>query len=158
MKHILFLISFFISALGFGQKDVVASGGDATGSGGSVSYSIGQVAYQTVTGSSGVITQGVQQPFEIYPLASPEFDASFSATLYPNPTATSVILLLDIAKTGLGLNYELTDITGKILHTGRINSNETTIDVERFPEACYFVNIIDSNKRVKTFKLLKNNQ
>jgi len=157
MKHILFFISLFFSTLGFSQQDVVSTGGDASSSGGSVSYSIGQVAYESASGSNGSINQGVQQPFEIFVLAIPGHDESFTATLFPNPTATSVILSLDITKEGSGLVYELTDVTGKIIRNGRILSNETVINVEEFAEACYFVNVLEGNKRVKTFKLLKNN-
>jgi hypothetical protein len=158
MKHILFLISLFISVLSYGQRDLVSSGGDATGSGGSVSYSIGQVAYESASGANGNINQGVQQPFEIFVvLSNPELGDSFSATLYPNPAATSVILALDLAKEGSNLVYELSDITGKIIRNGRITSNETIINVEGFAEACYFLNVLEGNSRVKTFKLLKNN-
>lgn len=158
MKHILFLISLFISTCSYSQRDTVASGGNGTGSGGTVSYSVGQVAYTAVTGTNGNINQGVQQPFEIFiVLSTPESIASLSAVLYPNPTATSVILSLDFEKEGGNLDYELTDVNGKIIRKGRINSNETTIDVESFAEACYFVNVLVANKRVKTFKLLKNN-
>lgn len=158
MKHILFLISLFISVLSYGQRDNVASGGDATGSGGSASYSIGQVAYESASGTNGKITQGVQQPFEIFVvLSTPELGASFSATLFPNPAATTVILSLDYVKEGANLVFELTDVTGKIIRNGRINSDETIIDVEGFAEACYFLNVLVGNKRVKTFKLLKNN-
>lgn len=158
MKHILFLISLFISAVSYGQKDLVSSGGDATGSGGSVSYSIGQVAYESASGTNGKITEGVQQPFEIFVVLSvPQVGASFSATLFPNPTATSVILSIDLAKEGYNFTYELTDITGKVIRNGRISTDETIINVEAFAEACYFVNVLEGNKRVKTFKLLKNN-
>lgn len=157
MKHILFLTSLFISAFSYGQQDLVSTGGDAAGSGGSVSYSIGQVAYESASGTNGNINQGVQQPFEIFVLEIPELDETFTASLFPNPTATSVILSLDITKEGTSLVYELTDVTGKIIRNGRIISNETVINVEEFAEACYFVNVLEGNKRVKTFKLLKNN-
>lgn len=158
MKHIPQLFFCFISALSFGQKDVVASGGDATGAGGSVSYSVSQVAYQSLEGSSGILTQGVQQPFEIFALSAPEFDDSFSVMLYPNPTSTSVILSLDVSKFGLDKEYKLTDSNGRVVFTGKITSDETVIDVRHYPSACYYVSIINGNKRVKTFKLIKNDQ
>ncbi len=157
MKQILILIGLFISALGFAQQDNVSSGGNATGSGGSVSYSVGQVAYSSFSGTNGNINQGVQQPFEIFVLSTPELDASFTATLFPNPAATSVILSLDYTKAGGNLLFELTDVNGRIIRNGRVSSNETIIDVEGFAEACYFLNVLADNKRVKTFKLLKNN-
>lgn len=157
MKHILFLIGLFISVFSYAQQDNVSSGGNATGAGGTVSYSVGQVAYLSFSGANGNVNQGVQQPFEIFALSNHESGASFSATLFPNPTATSVILSLDFIKEGGNLLFELTDVTGKIIRNGRITADETVINVEGFAEACYFVNVIVDNKRVKTFKLLKNN-
>jgi hypothetical protein len=155
MKHILFLISLFISTLSYGQRDIVASGGNATGSGGSVSYSIGQVAYLSASGTNGNVNQGVQQPFEIFTLSIAESEASFSATLFPNPANIAVILSVDLAKEGTNLDYELTDVTGKRIRNGRIFSDETTINVEGLAESCYYLNVLEAGKRVKTFKLLK---
>ncbi len=157
MKQALFLISLFMSLMSFGQRDVVGAGGEASGSGGTVSFSVGQVAYQTQTGSNGALTQGVQQPFEIYVLSTPETVASFSAMLYPNPAATSVILSANLAAVEGPLDYELTDITGKIIKQGRLTETETIINVEGYAEACYFINVLEGNKRIKTFKLIKNN-
>ena len=48
----------------FAQQGFVAAGGEATGTGGTVSYSVGQVDYFTATGATGVLTLGLQQPFE----------------------------------------------------------------------------------------------
>lgn len=59
----------FLSAMGLtgiqAQEAIPATGNSATGSGGTMSYTVGQVAYTTQIGISGIVTQGVQQPFEI---------------------------------------------------------------------------------------------
>lgn len=47
------------------QTSVNVTGGNASGSGGSASYSVGQFVYQTHTGTSGSVSEGVQQPYEI---------------------------------------------------------------------------------------------
>lgn len=157
MKKIAFISCLFFSALSFGQEDFVFSGGEATGSGGSVSYSFGQVAYETASGSNGELTQGVQQPMEVYTLSTPEFDYSFQATLYPNPAIHSVIFSLDSSKDFSQLSYELTDITGKMLRNDKISDTQTEINVSDLASATYFFNLIDSGKRIKSFKLIKNN-
>jgi hypothetical protein len=46
----------------YSQETLSASGGDATGSGGTVSYTVGQVFYTSLTGSTGTVSEGVQQP------------------------------------------------------------------------------------------------
>lgn len=159
MKHILFFMIILSSMHGYSQQDIVAAGNDASGSNGNVSYSIGQVAYISETGVSGNINQGVQQPIEIFELTNSEFDStSFNAILYPNPASTEVILSINSLNLDSILEYHLTDINGKLIKSGRINTTETRIDVVGFPQACYFVNIFNSNKILKTFKLLKNNK
>lgn len=155
MKHLLFLVSLFISSLGYSQRDVVSSGGDASGSGGTASFSVGQVAYRSASGTSGNVNDGVQQPFEIFTLSIPEMEGSFAAALFPNPATVAVILSIDRAQENADLHYELVDLAGKHIRNGKITENETSINVEGLPEACYFLNVTEANKRVKSFKLLK---
>ncbi len=158
MKKNLFLLSLFFSAVSFGQQDIDASGGNATGSGGTASYSIGQLAFESFSGSTGSINQGVQQPFEFYVnLANNQFNYSFSATLHPNPTQDFAVLSLENQDPNASLNYNLTDVTGKLITKGNINNKQTMIDVAALADACYFLNVFDKNKPVKTFKLLKQN-
>jgi len=159
MKHTLFILMVSSSFVSFAQQDVVAAGGDGSSSGGAVSFSVGQVAFSSASDTTGDINQGVQQPIEILELTKPDLgDQSFNALLFPNPAATAVTLSISSAIPDANLEYQLTDVTGKIIKIGKISSVETTIDVLGFPQACYFVNVIASNKILKTFKLLKNNK
>jgi hypothetical protein len=157
MKHFLFVLMLSYSFVSFAQKDIVATGGDGSSSGGAVSFSVGQLAFSSASNSVGDINQGVQQPIEIFELTKPDFgDQSFNAILYPNPSATAVTLSISSAIPDANLEYQLTDVTGKIIKIGKISSVETTIDVLGLPQACYFVNVLTFNKKLKTFKLLKN--
>jgi hypothetical protein len=157
MKKILYLAIYFSFLLSYCQKDNVASGGEASGSGGNVSYSIGQVSFETFNGSNGNLNQGIQQPFEIFvTLTNSEFlNDQTKITLLPNPAVDRVILSLNGIPSYEGYFYNLTDITGKIINKAFINSNDTTLDVSSLPGACYFLNVIQNNKSVKSFKLLK---
>lgn len=157
MKKILLISCLFFSALSFGQEDFVFSGGEATGSGGTVSYSFGQVAFETVSGSNGELTQGVQQPLEVYTLTTPDFNYTMQAILYPNPAIHSVNLSLGSLNDFSQLSYELIDISGKILRNGKITDSQTEINVSDLASATYFFNLMDSGKRIKSFKLIKNN-
>ena len=60
------------------QESANASGGDASGSGGTVAYSVGQVVYTTNTDASGTVSQGVQQPYEIFTLGIKETELNIS--------------------------------------------------------------------------------
>lgn len=142
------------------QESANASGGDATGSGGTVAYSVGQVVYTTNTGSSGSVAQGVQQPFEISVVTAIEEarGINLSVTAYPNPTTDYLQLKVD-ASTTLSIrsmSYQLYDMNGKLLQSEKITGNQTSIVMSNLVPANYFVKVVQGNKEVKTFKIIKN--
>ena len=154
------LIFFYSMSTVKAQESMNASGNNALGSGGSVSYSVGQVVYQTYTGANGSAAQGVQQPYEISVVISIEEAKDINLTLaaYPNPTNDYLELKVD-ASTTLSLqsmSYQLFDITGKLLQSEKITSCQTSIVMKNFVAATYFVKIIEGNKEIKTFKIIKN--
>jgi len=157
MKQQLLCIGLFSTLVGFSQQNTVASGGDASGSGGTVSYTIGQIDYEALSGSSGTMAQGVQQPFEIFSVGLAELDYSISASLFPNPAVTSVILSVDGLETYANATYQLTDENGKVIRSGAVNQQETTINVQDLAISCYYLNVVVSDKLAKSFKLIKNN-
>ena len=139
------------------QTSVNATGGDASGSGGSVSYSVGQVAYQTHTRTSGSVAQGVQQAFEISVVTGIEEakGINLSVSAYPNPTTD--YLTLSISEFEISnLTYQLYDISGKLLQSEKITGNQTSIVMSNLVPANYFVKVIQGNKELKTFKIIKN--
>mgnify|MGYP000944341169 CR=1 FL=1 len=156
MKYIFFYtIFFFMISNTHAQQASVSAGNNATGSGGSVSYSVGQVVYTTQTGTTGSITQGVQQPYEISSLGTDNFsDIVLKWSAYPNPTVN--ILTLDIKNYDLSsLSYEMIDLSGKIIETYKITQEETDIDMSNKVSSIYFIAIIENNKTIKTFKIIK---
>ena len=149
--------------LGFGltglqaQTSVNAIGGDATGSGGSVSYSVGQVVYTTNNGTNGSVVEGVQQPYEILVVTAIKEakDINLSVSAYPNPTTD--YLTLEVKEFELAnLSFQLYNITGKLLQSKKITGNQTSIVMSNLAPAMYFVKVIQDNKEVKTFKVIKN--
>jgi len=139
------------------QTSVNATGGNASGSGGTVAYSVGQVVYTTNTGANGSVAQGVQQPFEIsVVLAIEEAQGiNLSVSAYPNPTTD--YLTLEVNEFELSnLNFQLYDISGKLLQSEKITGNQTSIVMSNLVPATYFVKVIQDNKEVKTFKIIKN--
>jgi Secretion system C-terminal sorting domain len=142
------------------QSALAASGGNASGSGGSASYTMGQVAYTSASSSSGDVSQGVQQAFEIFSLGIDHFPKiSLSMSLYPNPTADYVIL-----KTGEyaleHLEYQLFDLTGKQISNQKITNNETKIPMDGLAISTYLlkvsVKVSEEQNIIKTFKINKN--
>ena len=161
MRHKKLVLSVVI-LLGLGvtglqaQQTVTAAGGDGSGSGGSVSYTVGQVVYSTNTGTNGSESQGVQQPFEISVVTAVEEakNISLEFLVYPNPATDYVIL-----KTGTyeikNLSYILYDIGGRLLGHDKIQSSETNISMQALLPSTYFLKLIDNNKVIKIFKIIK---
>ena len=142
------------------QESVNATGGNASGSGGTVSYSVGQVVYTTNIGTNGSVAQGVQQPYEISVVTGLEEAKGINLTVsaYPNPTTDYLTLEVD-ASTTLSIQsmaYQLYDMQGKLLQNEKITSNQASIVMSNLVPATYFVKVIQSNKELKTFKIIKN--
>lgn len=139
------------------QTAAPTTGGNASGSGGTVSYSVGQLVYTTNTGTNGSVAQGVQQAFEISVVTAIEQakGINLSVSAYPNPTTDYLTLSIgefDISN----LSYQLYDMNGKLLQNEKITGNQTSIVMSNLVPASYFVKVIQGNKEVKTFKIIKN--
>lgn len=148
--------------LGFGltglqaQNAVPASGGNASGSGGSVSYTVGQIVYTTHTGTNGSTSQGVQQPYEISIVSGLEEakEINLMVSAYPNPTTD--YLTLEVKNFNLStLTIQLLDLNGKLLKTQKIEGTQTSIEMNNLVPATYFLRLIEGNKEVKSFKVVK---
>lgn len=138
------------------QTSVNATGGSASGSGGSASYSVGQVVYQTNNGTSGSVAEGVQQPFEILVVTGLEEAKGINLSLsaYPNPTKD--ILTLEVKDFELSnLHFQLCDMNGKLLKSDKITGTQTNIVMSKLAPATYFVKVMQENKEIKTFKIIK---
>jgi hypothetical protein len=139
------------------QESVNATGGNASGSGGTVTYSIGQVVYTTNTGTNGSVAQGVQQPFEISVVTGLEEakGINLSVSAFPNPATD--FLTLEVENYELSaLTFQLYDMNGKLLQNEKITGNQTNIVMSNLVPATYFVKVTESNKEIKTFKIIKN--
>lgn len=139
------------------QQVVPAAGGEASGSGGTASYSVGQIVYKTNSGTNGSLAEGVQQPFEISEIIGIEEAKTINLKwkIYPNPTR-------DVLKLNIGnyeseyLFYQLYDLNGKIISKEKIINKESNINISALVSAIYFLKIIDNDKEIKTFKIIKN--
>ena len=159
MKHKKVKLSFFLLGLGLtaqAQQATTATGGDASGSGGAVAYSVGQIVYTPNTGTTGSVAQGVQQPYEISIVLGIEDNSiNLGLSAYPNPTTNYLTLNVGNFKLST-LNFQLYDISGKIIESRKIISNSETIGTENLPSATYFLKVNNDNNEVKTFKIIKN--
>lgn len=157
MKIIITFFALFSQLVVFSQSNTVTTGKTTTGATGSATYSIGQIDYQTNSGSSGTISQGIQQAFEIVTLSTNDVpQIQLVATVYPNPTVQDITLTIkeyDLTN----LEYTLFDLQGRIISNGKITQNETQIEMGHLSSANYFLKVSQANKDLKTFKIIKNN-
>lgn len=143
------------------HQTIAATGGNASGSGGSASYSVGQIVNQTYTGTNGSVAEGVQQPYEISVVTAIEEAKGIKllVSAYPNPTSDYLILSIDEnVKSSHDLtllSYQLYDVNGKLLQNQKITESSTNIDMLSLVPATYFVKVVQGNKEVKTFKIIK---
>lgn len=138
------------------QEVISTTGQNSTGNGGSVSYSIGQVFYSTEGETTGTIVQGVQQPYKISVVTEIEEARGIELMIsaYPNPV--NHYLRLAVEKYPVkNLSYQLFNANGKLLSRKKLTDHETYICLENYTSAIYFLNIYKSNKKVKTFKIIK---
>ena len=123
-----------------------------------MSYTIGQMLYQTYSGNTGSVAQGVQQPFEISDRRvgiHEAKDISLAVSAYPNPATDHLILKADNIDLS-ELTFELIDLNGRILKNGRITSNETIIDMNDLAPSGYFLHVKQREAAVKVFSIIKN--
>ena len=139
------------------QETNPATGGEASGSGGSMSYSVGQVVYTTNTGTTGSVAQGVQQPYEISVISGIEQakGITLQCTAYPNPTTDYLTLKVENFELST-LSFQLYDINGKFLESKKLTDNETQVEMQNLLSGNYFLKVIQGNKEVKTFIIIKN--
>jgi hypothetical protein len=160
MKYLKTVIMVFcLSACGTaiqGQNAIPATGSNASGSGGSASYSIGQVTYQILSGTTGTVAQGVQQPYEISvvtAIANTE-GITLEYKVFPNPTRGLTTLTVK-PYNHENIRYQIYDLNGVLLQDKKVESEETDISLERFSFSMYFLKILSDNKEIKVFKIIK---
>lgn len=138
------------------QERALSSGNSLYGAGGSVSYSIGQIDYISAGGSGGMVTQGVQQPYEIFSISvEDEQGVDLSAVIYPNPTTEYITL--SISNNNLGnVSYSLLDMHGKIISQELVTDKIANIQLGTLSTGIYLLNVYNNNIEVKTFKIIKN--
>ena len=139
------------------QNAVPATGGNASGSSGSVNYTVGQVVYNTNTGTGGSVSQGVQQPYQISVENGIEeaLGISLEIMIYPNPTIDFIKLKTENYEIK-HLRYQLFDTNGSLLKDNKVEGDETSIEMNNLVPATYFLKVMDKNKTIKTFKIIKN--
>ncbi|MEN8120102.1 MAG: T9SS type A sorting domain-containing protein [Bacteroidota bacterium] len=153
-KLLLFLIVIWAPVIN-AQEVISTAGTEGKSSTVQLSWTIGETVIETLTNANNSLTQGMHQGklsiTAINDIQNPEFKIS----AFPNPTSRFVKLVIDNDKP-LDLKYILYDMNGNTLEQKQIESTETSISMEKFVPAIYFLSIIDSKQELINFKIIKN--
>ena len=138
------------------QNAVTSAGGNAGGSGGSAAYSLGQIVYISSSSALGLVSPGVQQPYDVIVTdVNIHPDITLLISVYPNPSIAFVNL--NVGNRDLqNLSFGLFDLRGKLLLNKKITSAETAIVMDAFAAGNYFLKVSDNHSELKTFKITKN--
>ena len=154
----LYFLAFFLSFSAKAQTShqvLSATGGDASGSGGSVAYSVGQIVYTTSTGTSGSVAQGVEQAYEISSVGIKETALNISLSIFPNPTSDYLTIKVEDYNNE-ALSYNLINEQGKLVMNEQITNQDTQVAMSSLARGAYFINVLQANKKIQTFKIIKN--
>ena len=154
LSFLAFLLSLSVNAQTAHQV-LSATGGDATGSGGTVAYSVGQIVYTTNTGTTGSVAQGVDQAYEISSVGIKETALNISLSVFPNPTSDYLTLKVEDYNNE-ALSYSLLDEQGKLVLNEQITNQDTQVAMSTLARGAYFINVLQANKKIQTFKIIKN--
>jgi len=80
-----------------------------------------------------------------------DYEQAVIFSVYPNPAGSMMSVKVD--RTLPGGEYRITDVTGRIVATGFIRNEVTTIDMARVPPGDYFFGI--AGLRSKAIKIIK---
>jgi hypothetical protein len=139
------------------QEVMVTANGNAESSAGNVTYSVGQVAYLTKSGTDGIITEGVQQPYEItIPIGIDEKNGiMLECFIFPNP-AIGYVKLKIVDHELKDLDCQLFTMNGFPIRHMKIENEETSIPMDDLSKATYLLTITENGHTLKTFQIIKN--
>lgn len=157
MKITLTLLFYSILCVGFSQeiqRDVVAtSGANGSNESTNLSWTIGQIVTTKGDNSSLQLTSGFQQG-TISVTAISEMEDSEWINIYPNPIVDNVTIKTTSIQHNK-LNIEVLTLDGKKIIKTQVISNEHILDLSNLPQGTYLMTLMDNNKPIKTYKLVK---
>jgi hypothetical protein len=158
MKNL--FISFVISCFalnGYTQtKQVVASSGSSSQSGDTfLEWTLGEPVTATFSSGNVMLTQGFQQPELTVTAIKTNNDLLFIIEAYPNPTGD--LLMIQIGNSEFrDFQYVLYDMNGKVLDKKELAGTVTGIAMNNHPAGVYLLKIIQADKEIKMFEIVKN--
>jgi len=134
------------------QQVIASSGTHFENSSGSLAFTLGEPITATLAQDDIILTQGLHQAeITVIPYFTGP-NLNFEITAYPNPAYDFVILKTDRFE---GLHYILYSLEGNVIQQSLLNTDYTEINFSALKPSVYLLNIIEGDKILKTFKIIK---
>lgn len=152
------IISFLMILIMFStgvnaQTSVHSSWGEGTGQGWSLTYSVGQLFTTQVDVVPFLLkfSEGVQQPFEVIRIGGTSSD---SMRVYPIPSDADITLQIP-GQTSRWTGYRLLDYRGRLLTTGTITGEFTSISLIPYSSSAYMLEVDGDSQSTQVFRVIK---
>jgi len=104
----------------------------------------------TATNNFGCVSQSISIPVTY--VGIDDLDMLNNLLVYPNPTNSDITLVS--SKNSIGYNYYLSDNIGRVIMTGKIQSEQSVFSLSELETGLYFLTLEGKSK--KTIKIIKN--
>ncbi len=120
-----------------------------------VDWSLGEIMIETHQNGSIMLSQGFQQgKFQTLEIEINPYN-SIKLTVFPNPTQEFIEVLIADFKANTALQYNLTDIKGKLIKSGTISTQTDKIDLSWQLHGTYILSIIYKGEVKKSISVVK---
>jgi len=152
----LYLICMVSVTTGYSQtieKKVIASAGkEFKNSSCQMSWTLGEPVIQTLSTESVSLNQGFHQgSLKITSVFTSESNVQIS--VYPNPAVHKVFISLN--KVHQKTAFEIYNLHGEQMKKGTLENIRTEVDVSSMPDGTYILNILNSNRLARSYRLVK---
>lgn len=159
MKTLLFPLFFLTLQLliftASAQNNFVATGSSTKTAAGEASVSIGLLAFVSDSSSSGSVTEGNQQTYDITDGIIQIAADGYSVKAFPNPFPGNIYISIAGEKTET-VDVELYGPNGALLKTETFTSAEYMLKTENLAPGSYIIVIRSKKFETRRYKLIKN--
>lgn len=152
------LIQSSVTAQSIKPSVVSTGGGYFKNTDYSISYTIGELVAPTLVSGNSIITQGFQQPTEMFVSVSEKMMDADVYSIYPNPFSHE--LRIDAKNGGYAIEIALYDLLGRQIGATRnvrtIPGETNVLDTEHLSSGVYIIRIVNTERFTSSeFKLTK---
>lgn len=159
MKSILLPIIFFALQLlnlqSSAQNNFVTTGSSSKTVAGEVSVSIGLTVYVSDSSSSGSVSEGNQQTYDIIDGIIQIPDDGYSVKVFPNPFPGNIYIAIAGEKTET-VEVELYEPNGMLLKKETFSTPDYCLKTENLVPGSYIILIRSKSFETRRYKLIKN--